>query len=277
MAFSMSRLKKPIIFCCRPSIYASILLRRLLANDAVTVNAIVISTRFRRINSNLFYDSISVIRHSGWRYFFYLATITELHALVGGFFGLPSVKQLAKRYSVPVCATDDVNSLKGLNFIRSSMLPGQANLLLSAMFNQKISAKILQLPHLTSVNFHPGLLPKFRGVDPVLASLQHKELHCHVFLHQTSNAFDEGEVIASQRINTDNHRSVFWHQYRLFDVGANMVSEWLKTVWAKDLPINVHPQLGEASYYTWPSKADVKSIGRLFDGRDLRTLLFDRQ
>ena len=268
---------KPIIFCCRSSIYASILLRSLLVNDQIAVSAVVVSTRFKRPNSNLFSDSASLIRQSGLRYFFYLAMITEVHALFGWLFGLPSVKQFAKRRSLPVHYTDNINSPESFAFIQASMPSGAKSLLLTAMFNQKISAKILQLSDLTCVNFHPGLLPDFRGVDPVLAAMQQRQSHCHVFLHQTNEAFDEGATIVSAQIALQTQRSLFWHQYCLFEVGAEIVSEWLERVWVKDIPIEAQPQRGRARYYTWPSKLEVSSIKRLLDWRDVRSLLFKRR
>lgn len=267
---------KPIIFCCRPSIYASILLHSLLVNDQITVTAVVVSTRFKRPNSNLFSDSVSLIRQSGLRYFLYLAMITEIHALFGRLFGLPSVKQLAKRHSLPVHCTDNINSSESFAFIQASTPSSVKSLLLSAMFNQKIPAKILQLPELTSVNFHPGLLPDFRGVDPVLATIQQRQSHCHVFLHQTTESFDEGPTIVSAQIPVQSQRSLFWHQYRLFELGAKTVSEWLENVWVKDLPIEAQPQRGRARYYSWPSKLEVSEIKRLLDWRDLRLLLLNR-
>ena len=267
---------KPIIFCCRPSIYASILLHSLLVNDQITVTAVVVSTRFKRPNSNLFSDSVSLIRQSGLRYFLYLAMITEIHALFGGLFGLPSVKQLAKRHSLPVHCTDNINSSESFAFIQASTPSSVKSLLLSAMFNQKIPAKILQLPELTSVNFHPGLLPDFRGVDPVLATIQQRKSHCHVFLHQTTEAFDEGPTIVSAQIPMQSQRSLFWHQYRLFELGAKTVSEWLENVWVKDIPIEAQHQQGRARYFSWPSKLEVSKIKRLLDWRDLRLLLLNR-
>ena len=268
---------KPIIFCCRPSIYASVLLRHLLSNEAITISAVVVSTRFKRLKSNVFYDSTSVIRHSGLRYFFYLVMITEIHGLFGGLLGVPSVKQLAKRHSVPVHCTDNINNPKTQDFVQASIQSDKKNLLFSAMFNQKISGDILRLPGLMCVNFHPGLLPKFRGVDPVLAALQQRESHCHIFLHETIEAFDQGNTIVHAQISVESRRSLFWHQYRLFDVGADAVSDWLKNVWAEDIPIDSKPQIGQAGYYSWPTKLELRGIKRLFDWCDLRTLFLNRQ
>lgn len=260
-----------VIFCCHPSIYSSIVLAALLKNPQVSIAAVVLSTRIRYLNSNAFKDILSIIRDSGFRYAIYLGWISFVYNIVGGIFALAPVHRQCSQRGIAVLNTENINNAEGQDFIRQQ----SDALLVTVMFNQKLSSETLALKNLNCVNLHPGKLPEYRGFDPVLIALQHKQAVCEITLHKTEAEFDAGDIISSQGLAVDKNQSVFWHQYHLFKLGGKILSNYLSA--RSENPSDIaKPQQGEAAYYSWPNKSSMRDIDRLISLSDIKTLLFSR-
>ncbi len=263
--------ERAVIFCCHPSIYSSVVLAELLKNPQINIAAVVLSTRIRYLNSNVVKDILSIIRDSGFRYVIYLGWISFVYNILGGFFALTPVHRQCAKRDIVVLNTDNINNAEGQEFIRE-----QSNaLLVTATFNQKLSAETLALKNICCVNLHPGKLPEYRGFDPVLIALQHKQAICEITLHKTEAEFDAGDIISSQGLAVDLNQSVYWHQHQLFQLGGKLLSDYLSA--RSENPSGIaKPQEGEAAYYSWPNKNAMPDIGKLISLSDIKTLLFSR-
>ncbi len=102
----------------------------------------------------------------------------------------------------PDCPWIEVPLEANWDELASRLAPLQADVLISAYFQKRIPEIILSLfPH-GGVNLHPALLPHFRGPNPILQMvLQDAWRECGgVSLHQMTQKFDEGDIIASARL-----------------------------------------------------------------------------
>ncbi len=248
--------RKRLVFCTYPSIYSSLVLKRLLADDALDVVAVVISTRKLKKNIGALRDAWLRIRLSGWRYSTYLFMATELFdvlAMLAPFSKkLETVYRLANNHDVPVLKSDDINNAQGIEFLESS----QADFLLAAHFNQLVKADILDISGLDCLNIHPSLLPAYKGVDPVLFSLLDNNEYIGVTVHRMEQQFDEGAILAQQVFPQRQLDSVFAHNCRLFDAGADLALSVIKQHDRK----NGAPQAGEGDYDSWPERSAIKHL-----------------
>lgn len=62
-----------------------------------------------------------------------------------------------------------------------------------------IPSDLLSLPRLGFVNFHFGLLPKYKGADPIFWQFKNGESHGGVTVHKMNEVIDEGPVLLQEK------------------------------------------------------------------------------
>lgn len=269
----MSITSKPkLIFACHPSLYSATALSKILHDDAVEVLGVVESLVVKRRGSRWLSDVWSLIRGSGVRYAIYLFWVTVFFEYRARMFGSESFYSLYKKYKLAVIKTNDVNSEFSIQRVKqlagsSEDCEGSEGVVyfVTVMFNQKLSKEFLGLECLQCINLHPGDLPEYRGVDPVLEALVNKENKAVVSLHVTAEAIDEGDVLGQSEVNLDLEESLVKNSRTVYEEGANILIDWLKKNGRATLgSAQKIKQVGRDTYYGWPSAKKVRSIPKLF-------------
>lgn len=67
-------------------------------------------------------------------------------------------------------------------------------------FPWKIPDVVLNLPVHGCVNMHPGILPKYRGADPVFWQLKNREAFGGITAHYMTNIIDDGPIVLMQQL-----------------------------------------------------------------------------
>jgi methionyl-tRNA formyltransferase len=242
------------------------------------VVAVVVSTRIRYERGNALRDILSIVRTSGMRDACYLLAITTLFDFYAHWrrssnrYALSSVARQCEKHRLPLFKTKNINSEQGRQFIQQQV-GAQDTILLTAMFNQKLSISVLSLPQLFCVNLHPGQLPQYRGVDPVLMACYEKQAYLEMTLHQTAAELDEGHVFRSKKIAVDPSASLFAQQLQLFAVGADIFMQWLSDNASQDLRAMLasgKSQSGKPAYHSWPKKNQVAGFDKLITLADFK-------
>jgi len=269
--------KKKIIFCTYSCVYSSIVLNKLLDNDAVKVVAIINSTRILKPNYGALKGSIKQIQLSGWRYATYLFFITDLFSWKQAIFSLrkqslKSVHAIAKRQGIPILDTKDINDDESFAFVQRQ----QADYLLAAHFNQLVKPQILNLSGLQCINIHPSLLPAYKGVDPVFYALSNHAKIVGVTLHKMAESFDTGEILlqAEKPLLPTIDTCLFSINCELFAKGAEFATKWIvkETQGKSLLQKSIDKDDPDTQYDSWPEPKKVaqyrysgKSLICLFD------------
>lgn len=102
------------------------------------------------------------------------------------------VRKLCSKKNVPVWSTFDVNENSFISKIKNC----NVDLVLSAAFPQIFSKSLIETPRRGSVNFHPSLLPKFRGAHPHFWAIAKGETESGISAHFMTERIDEGNIIA---------------------------------------------------------------------------------
>lgn len=71
----------------------------------------------------------------------------------------------------------------------------EIDLIIVSSFNQIIKEDLIKIPKLGIINFHPSLLPKLRGPNPLTWALLNNENICGVTVHRIINKIDAGNII----------------------------------------------------------------------------------
>ena len=75
----------------------------------------------------------------------------------------PRVPTLCKEYGIPVCEITDVNALDVVQWLAEQ----RPDLLLCAAYPQIFGSALLGTARHGGINFHPSLLPRCRGANPI--------------------------------------------------------------------------------------------------------------
>lgn len=121
-----------------------------------------------------------------------------------------------------VCHADiKVGSAEGLALLGNCA----PDLILMATFKQIIKENVLSLPRLGFINFHPSLLPKYRGPSPTNTALLNDEKFTGVTVHYVTDRVDEGNILLQKSISIDEMENDGQLRRKLSSLSAKMVPE----------------------------------------------------
>ncbi|MBE7474432.1 MAG: methionyl-tRNA formyltransferase [Anaerolineales bacterium] len=96
-----------------------------------------------------------------------------------------------------------VSSDEGIALLRQH----SPDLIIVSTFKQILQENVLSLPRLGVVNFHPSLLPRYRGPCPSNAALYNDEPVTGMTIHYVTDKLDEGNILLQRSLPitaTDN-------------------------------------------------------------------------
>jgi len=106
-----------------------------------------------------------------------------------------NVERIGKKYKIPVWHIDDVNRKEFIEKVREN----KVDLIVSAAYPQVLSGTLIAVPTMGAVNFHPSLLPKFRGAHPHYWAIVKGETESGLSAHFMTENIDDGDIIAQIR------------------------------------------------------------------------------
>lgn len=256
-------MKTKVIFCTYPSLYAASVFKPLLEAPDIEIVAVISSTRLLKKGYGFLRSALTMLKQSGWRYVGYHMWLTDVFELVQPFAGRKTVKRLCRAADIPLHETSDINSTASVEFIRSK----EADLLVSAYFNQLVEQEVRELPRYGAVNIHPSMLPEFRGTDPVFHALLADRREIGVTVHYMNEGLDTGNILRQAGIEVRTGASMLLHYDVLFERGAQLLIDALPQIrlgWPGML------QKGAGDYASWPNRRRVSLFHR--QGLRLMTL-----
>jgi methionyl-tRNA formyltransferase len=124
-------------------------------------------------------------------------------------------------------------------------------------FGYKLPSSVFLLPEKGFYNVHPGLLPEYRGPDPIFQQIKNKEKFAGITIHKLDEGIDTGPILIKERIPvevTDTHGLL---TTKLSDVAAVQVSILMKLI-GFNVPIHSKEQDKKtARYYKRQTEQDV--------------------
>jgi methionyl-tRNA formyltransferase len=84
--------------------------------------------------------------------------------------------------------------------LQETIKQNQVNLGLILTFSHKIPASVYSLPVKGFYNVHPGLLPEYRGVDPIFQQIRNQEKFAGITIHQLDDGIDTGEIVIKEKL-----------------------------------------------------------------------------
>ncbi len=107
------------------------------------------------------------------------------------------------------------------------------------------------------INFHYGILPKFRGSNPVLAQMLNGETESGITIHLVDENIDTGPIVMQQKIPITDIDTFGMQLQKLGLLGASMAINLLQLCRVQPIPLAVAQDETKAGYFKKPVAADL--------------------
>jgi hypothetical protein len=187
--------------------FATVALDRLLARTA-SRNAylVIVATGLRKQSGNRLVEASTLLGHWGLRYFVYKTAVNILPSVLGRVIpGARSIGRMCRRLGVPMARFRNVNEAVAMERVRRF----RPDLLISFSCPNRLSAQVLALPRIGSLNVHSSLLPAYAGMAGYIHALRNDDSYTGVTVHEMVERLDAGRIVRQQRIAIRPRMSVF--------------------------------------------------------------------
>lgn len=228
--------------------YTPLCCRRILERWAPHVVGVAFSPgfwRWRRIRATLQVYGPLVVLARGLR--------VVLANLRGGV-----VRRQFAGHSVQIYPVRDVNSPA----FRELLTGLDVNLLVSLNCPQKLRAELIRVPRLGCVNVHFGLLPRYRGILPIMYAILNDEREFGVTVHYMDEKLDNGDIILQGTVPigpTDILETLY---PKAFELAGDLISRAFGLI-ESGTAIRLPNPEAAATYYSYPSRDIARRYRRL--------------
>ncbi len=173
-----------------------------------------------------------------------------------------SVRSVARKYSVPVTESVNVNDEAFLAHLRSL----DVELIVSISGTQLYRKKLRRQTPAGIINCHGALLPKYRGLMPSFWTLLNGETEGGISVHFVDRKLDSGPIVVQRRYRIHPHDTLEDIMARSKDLGAECLIEAVQRIEAGD-PELLENEESQATSFSMPTPEDGKRFrasGRRF-------------
>ncbi|MBN9300010.1 MAG: hypothetical protein J0I41_23615 [Filimonas sp.] len=123
-------------------------------------------------------------------------------------------------------------------------------------FPWKLPSSVLALPGKGCINFHFGLLPKYKGTDPVFWQLKNMEQKGGISVHRMTEEIDEGPILLIDELPVIPGETFGIHCQRLGTLNSSTVNKVIELLKQNEQPqIIQNDQTG--NYFKAPDRNDL--------------------
>ncbi len=108
---------------------------------------------------------------------------------------------LCRRSGVPYHYAHEYDSATALTRSVAQFAP---DIIATCTFHMILPEALIRHAKTAAINFHPSLLPHYRGPTPTHWAIIHGESHAGVTIHRLTSKVDNGEVLLQQKIRLIN-------------------------------------------------------------------------
>lgn len=164
------------------------------------------------------------------------------------------VKELALERSLPLLQPARLKELEALKWVENL----RPDLLVLAFVTDIVPKAMIDLATHGGINYHPSLLPKYRGGSAMNWAIINGETETGVTIHQIDAGIDTGPIILQRKVAIDPDdtvKSLYFE--KLYPLGVQMVAEAVRLI--REGKANPVPQDESlASYQPVIKEADVR-------------------
>lgn len=274
-----------IVVLTNNDVYGGMLIYPLLKYRTKDISAIFISDGIMGPQKNHIHLFKEIIKKSGWSFGLFLVAELFIYKIITYFrkllnlnkyekdFVIDTPSNLAKKFYIPIYQIKGtVNEEPNLQIIRQI----SPELIITLRYGEILKSHLLSIPTKGIINFHPALLPSYKGLGSIFQAKYHNETEIGYTIHFIDENIDEGKIITQKTIEQKCEDSISRLCLRVYFNGSFGILDSINKI-EKDIPLESVKKRG-SSYYSWPEKKDVKKFlktgYKLIRIRDFLSVLF---
>lgn len=141
----------------------------------------------------------------------------------------PPVKRVAVENNIPVYQPEKLVD----NY--QEILAYEPDIIITAAYGQLLPKALLDYPEYGCINVHASLLPALRGGAPIHYAILEGKEETGVTIMYMVEKLDAGDIISQRKVAIAKHDNVGTLHDKLADVGAELLTETLPKIFAKDI------------------------------------------
>ncbi|MDA3820124.1 MAG: formyltransferase family protein [Candidatus Delongbacteria bacterium] len=167
-----------------------------------------------------------------------------------------SVKYVLKKNNIPI-----IELLTGINHPESlaQIKAFEPDVLISIAGNQIFKQPLIDLAPKGCLNLHTALLPRYRGLMPSFWVIKNNEKETGVSVFFVDKGIDSGPILVQRRMPIDEDMSQAELIKKSKKMGMNAIIEAIELIQKDNYEIIPNDD-EDKSYYSFPTKADVKAF-----------------
>ncbi len=143
-----------------------------------------------------------------------------------------SVKQTALQHNIPVFQYTGKQRGEVLDLVKKY----NPDLMVIADYKYLFPLEVLQFPPLGVINFHPSLLPLYRGRAPVNWAMINDEEECGLTVHFVDEGMDTGDIILQERIEIRDEDTIADIHEKYFPLYQRMAEDVIRLFKEERIP-----------------------------------------
>ncbi len=166
-----------------------------------------------------------------------------------------SIGAVAAKHGIDLIDAKSVNARAYIDLATKLSL----DIVVSVAAPEVFKKPFLDVPKIKCINIHSGRLPVYRGMMPNFWQLLHGEPHATITIHEMAEKLDAGGIIATHEFPLQAKDSLDRVIVGTKQEGARLMMKVLVD-FANDAIKATPLDMQNASYFSFPSKKDVKAL-----------------
>jgi methionyl-tRNA formyltransferase len=133
------------------------------------------------------------------------------------------------------------------------------DLLVSVAFPKILKAPLLATPPKGCINYHTGLLPRYRGRMPLFWALYHDEPEVGITVHEMDAGIDSGAIILQARLPIHPNDSLHDLYLKTTQQGAQLLVAAIQKIGRGDAE-RLPNDASQATYFSFPSPEQAREF-----------------
>lgn len=129
----------------------------------------------------------------------------------------------AQKLGLEIYKPEKLKTIETLDFLKSK----SADCFVVASYGKILPQDLLNIPTHGSINFHPSLLPKYRGASPIQYALKNGETETGVTIIQMDSGMDTGDILEQKHFQIDPEDNYETLETKLTIFGKNLLLDVL--------------------------------------------------
>ncbi|WP_374174037.1 methionyl-tRNA formyltransferase [Flavobacterium tructae] len=152
---------------------------------------------------------------------------------------------MSEQHGIPTFVGENVNSEKSVATISRF----EPDYIIVSSFDQIVKNPVINIPKLGIVNFHPSLLPKYRGPNPISWVLINGEELTGLTIHKLTKGIDSGDILYQKKLIVDKDDNLGKLYQKLSALAESMSQVLVKDITSAELPDGMPQKEENMSYY----------------------------